>query len=84
MSATAQPSGPTTEATIEIPLSAHVRCPLIEFKLRPVAAHCPGCEHFRGIEQKFIGGKMAFERRYTVLCHARPQPRELFEVEVSA
>jgi hypothetical protein len=70
--------------SIDIPLSAHVRCPLVEFKLRAVAGHCPGCEHFRGLEQKYAGGEIPFERRYSVLCHARPAARDLFEVEVSA
>jgi hypothetical protein len=74
----------TEEATIDIPVSAHVRCPLVGYKLRAVAAHCPECEHFRGVEDKFPASKIGFERRYAVLCHARPTARELFEVEVSA
>jgi hypothetical protein len=68
---------------IDIPLASHVRCPLANFRLRGVAAHCPGCEHFRGLEDRFPGSKLAFERRYSVLCHARPTARELFELETT-
>ena len=65
---------------IEIPEGVRVRCPLVEFRLRKVG-ECPGCRHFRGLTDRFPGGKHAFAVRYSVLCAAEPAKRELFEIE---
>jgi len=68
------------EQTIEIPATVLVRCPLVGFKLRPVDGHCPGCEHFRGLMDRFPRSKHSFAVRYSVACAAEPLKRELFEI----
>lgn len=65
---------------IEIPDTVRVRCPLVEFQLRAVAK-CVDCKHFRGLSDRFPGGKARFAIRYAVLCAAEPAKRELFELE---
>lgn len=66
---------------VEVPELVRVRCPLVEFRLRAVAGHCPGCEHFRGLADRFPGSAHAFAVRFAVLCAAEAVRRELFEVE---
>ena len=72
---------PPRAEPIEVPSSMRVHCPLVEFKLRQVGAHCPGCEHFCGLEDRFPGSKIAFHKRFSVLCLAKPTERQIFEVE---
>jgi len=67
---------------VEIPESVRVRCPLVEYRLRAVASHCPACPHFQGLADRFPGSKHAFAIRYAVLCAGEPAKRELFELEV--
>ena len=46
---------------VQVPATTLVRCPLVEFKLRAVARCCPGCEHFRGMQDRYPGRPIAFE-----------------------
>ena len=71
----------TTEnaATPEIPSSAFVPCPLINFKNRSVSK-CLGCEHFKGMID--IGNNAQFEERYRVACgHMIARRMSVVEVE---
>ena len=68
--------------TIDIPQGALVRCPLVEFKLRSIAAHCPACPHFRGLADRFpcsVG--LSFEKRYLLRCQGAITNREVFDLE---
>jgi hypothetical protein len=68
---------------LQVPRSVLVRCPLVQFRLRAIADHCPACPHFRGLSDRFPGpSSLAFIQRYTVLCAAEPVRRELFEIEM--
>lgn len=70
------------EDMVEIPASIRVACPLVAFKLRSLGEHCPQCEHFRGLQDRYPGNsKIAFHARYTVACSGEPTKRQLFEVE---
>lgn len=73
-------SFPSVE-TIEIPETARVRCPLVEFKLRLIAAHCPTCPHFKGLGDRFPGSKLPFDKRYLLLCQGAITNREVYEME---
>jgi len=64
---------------IQIPASALVHCPKVDFKLARVGA-CVGCEHFTGLADRFPGGSHPFAVRYTVGCVARPTMREIKEL----
>jgi hypothetical protein len=75
---------PRAEETIEVPQGVRVRCPLAEYRLRAVAAHCPACEHFRGMADRFPGSRHGFTVRFSVLCAGEPVKRELFELELGA
>jgi len=73
--------GNQVEETIEMPESVLVRCPLVDFQLRPVAKHCPPCPHFRGLADRFPGmTSIVPAKRYFVLCAGAPTKRELIEV----
>lgn len=66
-------------ANVDFPPSAHVRCPLRRFHLRP-AARCDGCEHFRGLAELTPIAQLEFELQFRVRC-AYPTDRELLHVE---
>jgi hypothetical protein len=70
--------------TIDIPDTVRVSCPLVQFKLRAMGEHCPGCPHFRGLEDRFPGSSHAFAVRYTVKCAGEPARRPLYELEAAA
>jgi len=71
----------TEGATVEVPKAVRVRCPLVEFRLRVVANHCPTCPHFRGLADRFPGSNKPFHLRYLVQCSGEPLKRELFQFE---
>ena len=76
-----QPSAVSQDETIEIPVTVLVRCPLVGYRLRRISGHCPTCQHFRGLGDRFPGSKeMSFSARYHIRCAAEPVKRELFEV----
>ena len=70
------------ESVVDIPVTVIVRCPLVGMRMRRICEHCPTCEHFRGLGDRFPGGApgMAFSARFHIRCAAEPVRRELFEV----
>lgn len=65
---------------VDIPPTALVHCPLVDFKLRSVRK-CVECEHFDGLHDRFPGGTHAFVVGFRVGCKARPVLREMVETE---
>jgi hypothetical protein len=65
---------------VAIPDSARTRCPKANFKLRQVSK-CTDCPAFKGLFDRFPGGRQRFAIRYGVLCAAEPAKREIFEME---
>jgi hypothetical protein len=79
-----KPPPPTSGevGTVDIPGSVLVRCPLVEFKLRPIAKHCPTCPHFKGLADRFPGSSQhSFVQRYLLRCQGAVTNREVFEIE---
>lgn len=74
----------SAEDTIEIPESALIACPLVQFRLRKVGDYCPKCEHFRGLADRFPGSNHRFAMRYAVLCQGKIEPRAMQELETPA
>jgi len=67
---------------IDIPEAVLVRCPLVEFKLRSIARHCPTCPHFKGLSDRFPGSTQhSFVQRYLLRCQGAVANREVFEVD---
>jgi len=74
----------SAEDMIEIPEIALINCPLVQFRLRKVCDHCPQCEHFRGLADRFPGSNHRFAMRYAVLCQGKVEPRTMQELEAPA
>lgn len=69
------------EETIDIPPEVLVHCPLVEYRLRPVARHCPDCPHFRGLADRLPGSSQRFGVRYLVRCQGEIKQRPLQEID---
>ena len=68
---------------IEVPTSALVRCPKVQFNLTP-AANCSACTSFSGLADRFPASEhLPFARRFLILCRHEPTKRELFELAES-
>lgn len=59
----------SADQTIEIPGTAFVPCPAMEFKQTRVA-RCPQCQHFKGFVDTIprIAQSVEFTARYRVFC----------------
>jgi len=64
------------EGMIEIPDQALVACPLLGFALAPVS-RCVDCKVFAGLEDRFPGSEVPFERRYLLKCLGEPVRRQM-------
>lgn len=62
---TVQPAAPSGEITI--PADMMVACPVRQFKLRQ-GAKCEGCEHFRGVADRFPDSDVPFDQRFLIAC----------------
>jgi len=72
---------PKPDETIEIPAGVLVHCPLVEFRLRSVAQHCPTCPHWRGLADRFPGSEYRFGVRYLLRCQGEIKQRPLQEID---
>ncbi len=68
-------------STVTMPPEVLVKCPLVEFDMRP-AFKCARCEFMAGITDQYEGSKMPFHRRYVLRCvHPQhPAKRELYRL----
>lgn len=57
----------TLTGEITIPTDIMVACPVRQFKLRQ-AAKCEGCQHFRGLADRFPNSDLPFDQRFLVEC----------------
>jgi hypothetical protein len=75
-------NGSNAKELIEIPEAVLTRCPLVQFKLRSIARHCPTCPHFKGLADRFPGStQYVFAQRYLLRCQGAITNREVFEAE---
>ena len=72
---------PADQTTIDIPESVFVHCPLVEFRLRSVAGHCPTCPHWRGLADRFPESEKRFAVRYMVRCQGEVKQRTMVEID---
>lgn len=80
---TEQHESPASAAQeVEIPATAVVHCPLVDFKLRQVAK-CMDCPKFGGaLQDRFPGAAhLSFTQRYAVPCFDKPVSRQMTELE---
>lgn len=64
---------------IDLPDNLLLHCPQQQFKLARVA-HCPGCDHFSGLADRFPGSDKPPAQRYMLLCRHDPIRREMMEM----
>ncbi len=78
---TAPPGGEVRarEDMIEIPDTALVRCPMVQYDLVPVA-RCVDCKAFGGLIDRFPGSRAPFVKRYILKCFYEPVQREMFNI----
>ena len=62
---------------IDVPDTALVHCPKVEFDLVRAAA-CASCASFAGLADRFPGAdNMPFGKRFLILCHQEPTKRNV-------
>ncbi len=64
---------------VEVPSSALVHCPKVDYKLARVVA-CVGCEHFEGLEDRFPDSDVKLYLRFGVKCRHTAITREMKEL----